>query len=137
MLVQISRRWSQTAGARRLWGAFRCQREVLDLERRVRLKTDHMATIAQVKERASARAHRASFQTELIEIHRAEVLAIAAVLPLDLDWSFGLTFEVNLSEQVAAIFTLDGTLPGGEKSSFVFRAEYSHFRSSLQRRVTV
>ncbi|HKG96534.1 MAG TPA: hypothetical protein VKA97_01895 [Pyrinomonadaceae bacterium] len=48
-----------------------------------------------------------------------------------------MTFEVNLAEEVAAIFTLDGTLPRGEKSSFVFGAEYSHFRSSLQRRVTV
>ncbi|HVI70202.1 MAG TPA: hypothetical protein VM656_01790 [Pyrinomonadaceae bacterium] len=96
-----------------------------------------MATIAQVKERASARAHRASLQTELIEIHGAEVLAVAAVLPLDFDGSFGLTFEVNLSEQVAAIFTLDWTLARSEKSTFVFRAEYSHFRSSLQGRVTV
>jgi hypothetical protein len=76
-------------------------------------------------------------QTELIEIHRAEVLAVAAVLPLDLDGSFGLTFEVNLSEQVAAIFTLDWTLARSEKSTFVFRAEYSHFRSSLRGRVTV
>ncbi|HJU93530.1 MAG TPA: hypothetical protein VJ656_11400 [Pyrinomonadaceae bacterium] len=48
-----------------------------------------------------------------------------------------MAFEVNLAKQVAAIFTLYGTLPGGEKSSFVFGAEYSHFRSSLQRRVTV
>jgi hypothetical protein len=65
------------------------------------------------------------------------VLAVAAILPLDLDWGFGLAFEINLSEQVAAIFTLDGTLARSEKSSFVFRAEYSHFRSSLQGRVTV
>src|SRR4030095_9000210 len=100
MLVQISRRRSQTAGAGGLRRTFRRQREVFDLERRVRLKTDHVATIAQAKERASARAHRASLQTVLIEIHRAEVLAVAAVLPLDLDRSFRLTFEVNLSEQV-------------------------------------
>jgi len=73
----------------------------------------------------------------LVEVYGAEVLAVAAVLPLDLDWSFGLTFEVNLTQQVTAITTLDGTLPRSEKSSFVFRAEYSHFRSSLQRRVTV
>lgn len=137
MLVQICRCRSQTAGTGGLRCTFRCERKVLDLERRVRLKTDHVATIAQVKERASARAHRASLQTVLVEIHWAEVLAVAAVLPLYLDGSLGLTFEVNLSEQVAAIFTLDGTLARSEKSSFVFRAEYSHFRSSLQRRVTV
>ena len=65
------------------------------------------------------------------------MLAVAAVLPLDFDRSPGLSFEVNLSEQVAAIFTLDGILPRSEESSFVFRAEYSHFRSSNQRRMTV
>ena len=137
MLVQIGRRRSQATGARGLRCAFGCERKVFGLERRVRFKTDDVATIAQVKERASARAYRAALQTVLIEIDRAEVFAVAAVLPLDFDWRLGLTFEVNLSEQVAAIFTLDGTLPRREKSSFVFGAEYSHFRSSLQRRVTV
>jgi hypothetical protein len=65
------------------------------------------------------------------------VFAVAAVLPLDLDWRLALTFEVDLAKQVTAIFTLDGILPRSEKSSFVFGAEYSHVRSSLQRRVTV
>src|SRR6185503_13357229 len=45
--------------------------------------------------------------------------------------------EVDFAEQVAAILTLDGTLARSEESSFVFGAKYSHFRSSLQRRVTV
>jgi hypothetical protein len=76
-------------------------------------------------------------QTVLIEIYRAEVFAVAAVLPLDFSRGVDLTFEVNLAEQVAAIFTFNGILPRSEKSSFVFGAEYSHFRSSLQRRVTV
>ena len=73
----------------------------------------------------------------LVEIYGAEVFAIAAILPVEFDRSIGLTFEVNLAEQVAAILTLDGILARSEESSFVFRAEYSHFRSSLQRRVTV
>jgi len=76
-------------------------------------------------------------QTVLVEIDRAEVFAIAAVLPLKFDWRVGLTFEVNLAEQVAAILTLDGILTRSEESSFVFGAKYSHFRISLQRRVTV
>jgi hypothetical protein len=76
-------------------------------------------------------------QTVLIEIYGAEVFAIAAVLPVEFDRSVGLTFKVDLAEQVAAILTLDGILARSEESSFVFRAEYSHFRSSLQRRVTV
>jgi hypothetical protein len=76
-------------------------------------------------------------QTVLIEVYGAEVFAIAAVLPVEFDRSVGLTFEVDLAEQVAAILTLDGILARSEESSFVFRAEYSHFRSSLQRRVTV
>jgi len=90
-----------------------------------------MAAIAQVKERASARAHRTALQAKLIEIDRAEVFAVAAVLPLDFDWSFAQPFEVHLTQQMAAIFTLDWTLPRSEESSFVFRTEYSHFRSSL------
>jgi hypothetical protein len=65
------------------------------------------------------------------------VFAVATVLPLDLDGRSTLAFEIELAEEVAAVFTLNGTLPRSEKSSFVFRAEYSHFASSLQRRVTV
>ena len=65
------------------------------------------------------------------------MFAVAAVLPLELDGSVGLTLEVDLAEQVAAILTLDRTLARSEESSFVFGAKYSHFRSSLQRRVTV
>jgi hypothetical protein len=76
-------------------------------------------------------------QTVLVKVDRAEVFAIAAVLPLEFDRSVGLTFKVDLAEQVTAIFTLDRTLPRSEKTSFVFGAKYSHFRSSLQRRVTV
>ena len=73
----------------------------------------------------------------VVEFYQTEVFAVAAVLPLDFDWRLSLTFEVDFAKQMTAIFTLDGTLPRSEKSSFVFRAEYSHFRSSLQRRVTV
>jgi hypothetical protein len=76
-------------------------------------------------------------QTVLVEVDGAEVFAIAAVLPLEFDRSVGLTFEVDLAEQMAAILTLDGILARSEESSFVFGAKYSHFRSSLQRRVTV
>jgi hypothetical protein len=65
------------------------------------------------------------------------VFTVTTVLPLDLDWRSALAFEIELAEEVAAVFTLNGTLPRSEKSSFVFRAEYSHFASSLQRRVTV
>jgi hypothetical protein len=76
-------------------------------------------------------------QAVLIEIYWAEVFAIAAVLPLEFDRSVRLTFEIDLAEQVSAILTLDRTLARSEESSFVFGAKYSHFRSSLQRRVTV
>ena len=116
---------------------FRGQREILGLERCVRLEADDVTTVAQVKERAFAGADRAAFQAVLLETYGAEVFAIAAVLPLELDRSVGLTFEVDFAEQMSAILTLDGTLARREESSFVFRAKYSHFRSSLQRRVTV
>src|SRR5215213_11762111 len=96
-----------------------------------------MATIAQVKKRAFSCADWAALQSILVKFNWAEVFTVATVLPLDLDWRFALAFEVDLAEEVAAVFTLNGTLPRSEKSSFVFGAEYSHFRSSLQRRVTV
>jgi hypothetical protein len=113
------------------------ERKVLGLQRRVGFKADEMAAIAQVKQRCFTGADRAALQSILIEVYRAEVFAVATVLPLDCDWRFALAFKVNLPEEVAAVFTLNGTLPRGEESSFVFGAKYSHFRSSLQRQVTV
>ena len=107
------------------------------MERRVRLETDDIATIAQVKKRAFAGANRTALQTILVEIDWAEVLAVAAILPLEFHRGYRLAFEIDLSEQVTAILTLDRTLSRSEESSFVFGAEYSHFRCSLQRQVTV
>jgi hypothetical protein len=96
-----------------------------------------VAAIAQVKKRAFARTDRAALQAVLIEIDRAEVFAVTAELPEDLGRRLALAFEVDLTKEVAAVFTPDGTLPRSEESSFVFGAKYSHFGSSLQRRVTV
>jgi hypothetical protein len=107
-------------------------REILGLERRVRLEADDVATVAQVEERAFAGADGAALQAVLIKIDGAEVFAITAVLPLQFDGGGRLALEIDLAEKVAAILTLDGTLPGREKSSFVLGTEYSHFRSSLQ-----
>jgi hypothetical protein len=112
--------------------AFRGEREVFGLERRVRLEADHIAPVAEVKERASARADGAALQAVLVEIDGAEVFAVTAVLPLQFNRRRRLTFEIDGAEQVAAILTLDGTLSRSEKSSFVLGTEYSHFRSSLQ-----
>jgi hypothetical protein len=131
VFVQIRGGWSQTTGTGRLWRPFRREREILGLQGRVGLEANDVATIAQVQERGFARAYGAALQTVLIELHGTEMFAVAAVLPLDFDWSLALTFEVHLTQQMAAIFTLNWTLPRSEKSSFVFRTEYSHFRSSL------
>ena len=76
-------------------------------------------------------------QAILVEIDGTEVLAITAILPLELGRSYGLAFKIDLAEQVTAILTLDRTLSRSEESSFVFGAEYSHFGCSLQRQVTV
>jgi hypothetical protein len=76
-------------------------------------------------------------QAVLIEDHRAEVFAVAAILPLDFDRRICLTLEIDLAEDVTAILTLDWILPRSEESFFVFGAEYSHVRSSLQGRMTV
>jgi hypothetical protein len=107
-------------------------REILGLERRVRLEADDVATVAQVEERAFAGADGAALQTVLVKIDWAEVFAVTTVLPLQFDRRRGLTLEIDLAEKVAAILTLDGILSRGEKSSFVLGTEYSHFRSSLQ-----
>jgi hypothetical protein len=76
-------------------------------------------------------------QPVLLEINRAKVFAVTTVLPLNFRRQLRLAFQVNLAEQVAAVFTLNWTLSRSEKSSFVFGAKYSHLLSSLQRRVTV
>ena len=127
MFVQVGRRGSQAARAPGLGHAFRGEREVLGLERRVRLEADHVAAVAQVKKRASAGADGAALQAVLVEIDGAEMFAVTAVLPLQFNRRRRLTFEIDGAEQVAAILTLDGTLPRSEESSFVFRAKYSHF----------
>jgi len=97
VLVQIGGSWSQAARARRLRRTVGREREIFRLEGRVRFKTDDVATIAQVKERAAARADGTTLQTVLVEIDRAEVFAVATVLPLDFDGSLGLAFEINLA----------------------------------------
>jgi len=117
--------------------AFTCQRKVFDLQWSVGFETKDVAAIAQVKKRAFARADRASLQVILLKMDRAKVFAVTAVLPEGFDRRPALAFEVDVAEEVAAVFTPDGTLPRSEKSSFVFGAKYSHFCSSLQRRVTI
>jgi hypothetical protein len=67
----------------------------------------------------------------LIEIDRAEVFAVTAILPLQINWCGSPAFKINLTKKMTAVFTLDGTLSRGEKSSFVLGTEYSHVRSSL------
>ena len=135
--MQVRSCGSQTAWTRRLRHAFRSEREVLGLERRVRLEADDVATVAQVKQRASACADGAALQAVMVKIDGAEMFTVTAVLPLQFDRRRGLAFEIDSAEEVAAIFTLDGTLSRSEKSSLMFGTENSHVRSSLQGQVTV
>jgi hypothetical protein len=67
----------------------------------------------------------------LIEIDGTEVFAVAAVLPADLGGNAAFAFEVDLTQQVASIFTLDWALPRCEEPALVFGTKYSHFRCSL------
>ena len=112
-------------------------REILGLERCVRLEADDVATVAQVEERAFAGADGAALQAVLVKIDGAEVFAITTILPLQVDRGRRLALEIDLAEKVAAILTLNGTLSRSEKSSFVFGTKNSHVRSSLQGQVTV
>ena len=101
------------------------------MQRRVRLEADHIAAVADVNERAFAGTGGTTLQAVLVEVSGTEVFAVTAILPLQVDWRRGLTFEVDLAEKVSAVLTLDGVLSRCEESFFVFRTEYSHFRSSL------
>jgi hypothetical protein len=131
MFVQIGGSRSQTSWAGWLRHTIVRKRKVFGLEWRVRLEADHIAAVAQVNERAAPCADWTTLQAVLIEIDRAEVFAVAAILPLQIDRCDSLTLEVELAEKVTAILTLDGALSRSEKSSFVLGTEYSHFRSSL------
>jgi hypothetical protein len=54
--------------------------------------------IAQVKQRTATRADGAARQSILIKIYRAEVFAVATVLPLNLNRVFALSFKIELAE---------------------------------------
>jgi hypothetical protein len=112
--------------------AFGREREVLRLEGCIRLEADHVATVAQVKERAFASANCAALEAVLVKIDRAEMFTVTTVLPLQVDRRPRLALEIDLAEKMSAVLTLDGILSRGEEPSFVLGTEYSHFRSSLQ-----
>jgi hypothetical protein len=90
-----------------------------------------MASVAQIEHRASSRADGAAFQPILLKVYRAKMLAVAAVLPTKFRSRMVFTLEIQLAQDMIAISTPDGVLPRSEKSSFMFRTEYSHFRCSL------
>ena len=65
------------------------------------------------------------------EIDGAEMLAVTAVLPANVGGNLSFTFEIDGTEDVTSVLTLNRALARSEKSSFVFRTKYSHSRSSL------
>jgi len=67
----------------------------------------------------------------LPNIYGAKMFAVAAVLPSQINWSFGRSVEVQLAQYVTFIFTLDGRLSWTEESSLMLGTKYSHFRYSL------
>jgi hypothetical protein len=76
-------------------------------------------------------------QAILLDIYQTEVLAVAAVLPLQLNRGPGCPLEIQLAQYVTLVFTPDGRLPGSEKSSVVLATKYSHFLYSLRRCVAI
>jgi hypothetical protein len=101
------------------------------LQRRIGFEADRVTAVAQIEQRTSTRTDWTAFQALMFEIYRAKVLAVAAVLPLNLNLSLGLAGEIQLAQYVTFVFTLDGRLPRSEESSFVLATKYSHFRYSL------
>jgi len=81
------------------------------LEWCVGFEANGIASVAQIEERTSSRADRTTFQSFLIEIYRAKMLAVAAVLPLKLKRKFGFPLEIQYAQYVTSILTLDGILP--------------------------
>jgi hypothetical protein len=73
----------------------------------------------------------------MVEIDRAKVFAVTAVLPSDLNGMFALTLEIKFAKEVAAVFTLDRALARREEASFVLMTKYSHFRGPFKRWMTV
>ena len=114
-----------------MWRSVGCEREILRLDRRVGFEADRVAPIAQIEHRTATRADRTPFQAILLNIYRAKMLAVAAVLPLKLSWILGLAVEIQLAQYVTLIFTLDRRLSRREESSFVLGAKNSHFPYSL------
>jgi hypothetical protein len=66
-----------------------------------------------------------------LEVDRAKVLAVAAVLPKDLGRNAAFTFEIDVAQNVTTILARDWALPRSEETSLVFWTEYSHVRGSL------
>jgi len=90
-----------------------------------------VALVAEVKLRAASRADRATLQAFAVEVDRAKVFAVTAILPSDLKGGFAQTFKIDFAKQVAAILTLNRALARCEEASFMLGTKYSHFRSSL------
>jgi len=81
-----------------LWRTFGCEGEIFCLERSIGFEADDIASIAQIEHGTSSRTDGTTFQAIPIEIYRTKMLAIAAVLPLKLNRSFGLTFQIQLAQ---------------------------------------
>jgi hypothetical protein len=78
--------------------AFGRECEVLDVQRRIRFEGDDVTLIAQVELRTAPCTDCASGEAELVEVDRAEVLAIATILPSNRNGMFAETFEIKLTE---------------------------------------
>lgn len=134
MLPKIGGSRMQTSGTTRRRHAVRRNREILGIQGRIRFEANCVATIAQVKSRAASRAYRTTFQTIVVEVDYAKVLAVTAVLPLKRKGRVaGAVFsrEVQFTNQMTSILTLDRTLSRCEEAALVLMAENSHFRCSL------
>lgn len=114
-----------------MWRSFGREREILRLDRRVGFETNRIAPIAEIEHRNATRADRTPFQAILLNTYRGKMFTVAAVLPLELNWSLGLAVESQLAQYVTFIFTPDRRLSRSEESSFVLGTKNSHFSYSL------
>src|SRR5262245_59113064 len=100
MFTHLARIDLQTSGTKRFWQRRRSEAEVLSLDRCVGLEANRKASITHIEQRAAPRTDRAALQTVLFRGYRTEVLAVTAVLPLQLKLTIGITGQVQFAQYV-------------------------------------
>src|SRR5215510_13185508 len=133
MLAHFARTHLQASGTCWPRHSVRREREIFRFEGCARFETNSEASITNVHLRHTPRANRTMLQAFTVRRYRTEVLAVAAVLPMQFGRRLLVTGKVYLTEDVTAVDTLNWILPRCEEPFFMLTTEYSHLSYSLRR----